>query len=298
MPVNSDNISKVFNVENTYQLTKIFRQDEQGIIYKALYFMRSKFMKGFRTMMSEHGSIFKAEDLADLKEQSLVHFRKAIAGQDVHKIKILSYLNSNVEQFNSTIHTEIFGNDEYYKGEFLTCYENIKHGKQEFWNSMDYIIIDDPIEIEINIPYIGKYKGYSLTLLDTSEDSLLNVKILSKHLNTQDDFDYIALQIETIRIEAIQAKQRGYNSSMYWRKYYNIMETFTSPIPLIHEGRVVKPKTFDYGYAITLHKSQGSTYEHVSIDMESLKYCKNPIERRQLQYVAFSRAVESVIVLE
>ena len=46
-----------------------------------------------------------------------------------------------------------------------------------------------------------------------------------------------------------------------------------------------------YGYAMTVHKSQGSTYERVFIDMKDIIH-KNPKERESFQclYTAITRA--------
>jgi len=42
--------------------------------------------------------------------------------------------------------------------------------------------------------------------------------------------------------------------------------------------------------ALTIHKSQGSTFDTVFVDTTSLYTCRNPNERRRLLYVACSRA--------
>jgi ATP-dependent exoDNAse (exonuclease V) alpha subunit len=48
-------------------------------------------------------------------------------------------------------------------------------------------------------------------------------------------------------------------------------------------------------YAITINKSQGSTYEHVYIDLDDLKPCaKNPEHLARLLYVASSRASKTL----
>ena len=56
-------------------------------------------------------------------------------------------------------------------------------------------------------------------------------------------------------------------------------------------------KDFDYGYAITGHKSQGSTYTHVFILEDDLN--ANPIvqERNQIKYVSLTRPTTTATVL-
>lgn len=60
-----------------------------------------------------------------------------------------------------------------------------------------------------------------------------------------------------------------------WNKYFQLKETF---IDLRHAE------------ALTIHKSQGSTFDTVFVDTSSLYTCRNPNERRRLLYVACSRA--------
>ena len=77
---------------------------------------------------------------------------------------------------------------------------------------------------------------------------------------------------------------------------------------MLYDYYHVLPKDIDYGYAITAHKSQGSTYHTVFIDdvnFQLLKDCWNynknmlemrSLERRQLEYVAFTRPRHLAIV--
>lgn len=51
-----------------------------------------------------------------------------------------------------------------------------------------------------------------------------------------------------------------------------------------------------YGYAITVHRSQGSTYEEVFVDSTDILINKSPKERLQCLYVAATRARKRVIV--
>lgn len=59
-----------------------------------------------------------------------------------------------------------------------------------------------------------------------------------------------------------------------WELYFNLKEQF---IDLRHAE------------ALTIHKSQGSTFDTVFVDLGSLFSCRNPDDRRRLLYVAASR---------
>jgi len=51
-------------------------------------------------------------------------------------------------------------------------------------------------------------------------------------------------------------------------------------------------------YAMTVHRSQGSTYNNVFVDMRDVYRNPKRLERLQLEYVAVSRASETLVILE
>ncbi|MEL6400534.1 MAG: AAA family ATPase [Cyanobacteria bacterium J06626_4] len=52
----------------------------------------------------------------------------------------------------------------------------------------------------------------------------------------------------------------------------------------------------DYAYSLTIHKSQGSTFQDVFVDLPSMHANRNIIERNQLCYVAFTRAAKRLFI--
>ena len=140
--------------------------------------------------------------------------------------------------------------------------------------------------------------GWNLKLYDQYLNSVFTIFILSKD-NSEQTFIELAATIEHIRLKAIEAKSRKLrNSGLYWRIYYELMDSFTTPIDLFFDNRVVKKKSFDYGYASTVHKSQGSSYDNIFVDMKNIRTCKDDLVRRQLQYVALSRTRSDVYILQ
>ena len=54
----------------------------------------------------------------------------------------------------------------------------------------------------------------------------------------------------------------------------------------------------DYAYSLTIHKSQGSTFQDVFVDIPSMAVNSNVIERNQLCYVAFTRAAKRLFLYQ
>jgi hypothetical protein len=104
-------------------------------------------------------------------------------------------------------------------------------------------------------------------------------------------YDQIAYTIEGIRLKALK-------NPANWLKYYQLIKSFATPFDLEFDNRIVKKKTFDLGYACTVHKSQGSTYDKVYVDLNDILTCKDDKMLRQLEYVAFSRTKNLVTIYD
>ena len=109
-------------------------------------------------------------------------------------------------------------------------------------------------------------------------DSMLQIDAISPVENNDelivahtDCGDFITYKDNSMLQAAITAAATLKN----WNEYFKLKETF---IDLRHAE------------ALTIHKSQGSTFNTVFVDLGSLFTCRNPNERRRLLYVACSRA--------
>ena len=134
-------------------------------------------------------------------------------------------------------------------------------------------------------------KGWYLTLIDLNQNRL-KVRILSRD-NDPSNFDRIARISEGLRIKALKSKKK-----QDWKKYYEFNDSFLTPVDLCYEGRIIRRKSLDYGYCISAHKSQSSTYQIVLVDMENIYRCTNVEELRQMQYVALSRTAGEIIIYD
>lgn len=76
-----------------------------------------------------------------------------------------------------------------------------------------------------------------------------------------------------------------------------MVKSFATPKDIMWDNRVIKKKTFDYGYASTIHKIQGSSLKTIFVDMSNILICKNINEIRQMQYVSLSRTKTDAYIL-
>lgn len=298
-PVNDNYTSMVFNCPNKITLTKIHRQINTNGLLPLLSKLRNNPLKVFKPIIAPEGSLFVYDTAKDFMMESLKYFEGAIHHQNVNEVKLIAYTNARVRGLNKCIRRLLWNDDkEYHKFEFITGYENFEYNKNQFYNSLDYVITNEPKKVSRHIPYFMKLPGYELELYDRVYKRILDVFILDKTINP-DYINSLSSIIEDIRISAVEAKKYGNRtkSSMLWKKYFNIMKSFASPTNMMFDNRVIKKKTFDYGYAATTHKLQGTSINTIFVDMANLLKCKNRDELRQLQYVALSRTKTNAHIL-
>lgn len=299
-PVKQDFLSKVIHTQPCVELQKIYRQSDKNGFIDVLQTLRTHSMKHFDNCIGEEGSLLVTSDMKEFLKEAKIALAKAMKKGDILSTKILCYTNDRVKAYNQAIHQAFFGKDcQYHKGEFLIGCENLEFNGFKFYNSMDYIIVNEPFKTEIHIPNFGSLPGISMELYDSLTKSSENISILSKDIS-KDYLESLSLKIEGYRQQAIQLKQLGerQKANYYWKKYFEMMGSFTTPIDLYVDGRLIRKKSFDYSYAISTHKSQGSTFDSVFVDIRNINSCNDEAVRRQLQYVALSRTKKNVLIYQ
>lgn len=79
--------------------------------------------------------------------------------------------------------------------------------------------------------------------------------------------------------------------------FSNIEEYAIYDVQKYFSGFIGKLKQINYGYATTVHKSQGSTYERVFAFIGDINTCKSHTDRISLVYVALTRAAKIVYIV-
>lgn len=294
-PVKENHDSLVTKLTNNYQLNKIYRQAENNAIMPILQTLRNEPITSFKSVEGIEGSLYCYSNFKEFFNKCVEGINKSIKEENIFEAKILAYTNVRVNKYNEYLTKFIFGDcEKYHKFEILTGYENLTYNNYSFWNSMDYIIINEPIKIDLPIPYYKKLPAYKLELYDVGKNKKASINILDKNLDLE-EFYNLAKIIEEYRLKAVQATR--YKGKL-WEKYYDIYRSFTTPIDLIYDNRLIRKKSFDRGYATTIHKSQGSSYNNVYIDMNDVNRCKNLKTVRQLQYVSLSRTINNAYIFQ
>lgn len=300
-PVCSKVTSMVFNCSNIITLTKIHRQADTNGLLPLLFKLRERPMKRFQPIEAPEGSLFVYDQAKDFVLTSAEFFRKAISTQNINAVKLIAFTNARVQGFNQCMRRMLWGDrvsNEYNQFEFLTGYENFEYNSTQFYNSLDYIVVSPPRKTDKYIPHFMRLPGYELELFDTVYKKLLNVFVLERGIN-EDYINSLAAKIEDIRISAIEAKRNSNRtrSTFLWKQYFEMMKSFATPKDIMWDNRTIKKKTFDYGYASTIHKIQGASLNTVFVDMANVLTCRDINVIRQMQYVSLSRTKTDAHIL-
>ena len=114
---------------------------------------------------------------------------------------------------------------------------------------------------------------YKLTVRD-EDGEVLEEDIQVCHEDSFKDFDRIANKIKS---KAIKEK-----SAKHWVSYYDFLKNSAN---------------LNYGYALTVHKSQGSTYDNVFLIESDLNFNRNIVERNRIKYTGYTRCSKKLIVV-
>lgn len=299
--------SHVFSDTNIelHQLTKIERQNDSNpisFIYDALRNNLDRLDGGFlrKTAFNDDGEgILFTVDKLEFRKQILECYLSDEFKKDSDFAKVIAWRNDTVMLSNQVIRDEMFGNktDIVEVNDLLMGYRTVSSEKQRFniiENSADYHVVEKS-QKEVNHYGIsgfrvklredlarGEFKFQDVFIVDSKDHNNLH--------NYADQHDFL--------------RDMGESNKKAWVKYYEfrrcnlLMKTIDKyRNGLYRSSKDIIVKDLDYGYAITAHKSQGSTYNSVFVMENDINDNWNLQERNQIKYVAMTRPSRKAVVL-
>jgi exodeoxyribonuclease-5 len=267
--------SPVFNVEPQYKskLTERVRQGEESPIlpYADNYWENSQKEKPVLNPTSQNESIYSdkgnlvfANDFSEIKKEVLDKFKEAVKTNNPNLIKIVAYRNVAKSNYNKQVHEAVFGKNapQFNKGEIIIF--NDSYTAIKIPNSTEAVVEEVYDRIEKDPRSDIRYRNIVVKFGARTE--VVPVVISEDKQKYQDYLNMLA-------------KEKR------WRLFYSTKENFAD---------------IDYAYAITSHKSQGSTYETVIVDAKDIKGVTkiDNAEKSESIYTALTRASNTAIILE
>ena len=120
--------------------------------------------------------------------------------------------------------------------------------------------------------------------------------ILSKDNDTV-TIEKLGEVFESLRTTAI--KESAIGNRKAWIPFFEFRKAFATSVDISYKGKTKIYRTLDYGYAHTIHKSQGGTYDYIAVDNRTIEsaFSDDPELQKQLRYVGISRARKVAYVI-
>ena len=306
-PVN-ETISPTFAaVKNTVELTDVVRQEEGNPLLHLFPLLRYDIVNKTNTFLNYivrnrsnmiDGVGYEILPVSEFRDKLITEFNSQKFHENIDHYRIVAYTNNAVTDWNNTIRNSVIGTDAdiIHINDLLLAYNTIVDEFKDpiILNSEDYIIedirpyfSDEKIKtFAVNLK--SMYDGHitqPFLVVDNKDVSFLRYKEILTHLYNR----------------AANHEQHG------WYVYYKFKNRFLTntkfTINTVHGVKYIN-KDIDYGYTMTVHKTQGSTFDNVAIDLTNLVFTNTAWGRREvdidirnkLMYVALSRAKNSVIL--
>ena len=284
-PVKENKISPVFRSTNTkcVELTKVERTDDNAILKEATNLRNNQPLSMESSFNNEGKGVAFTKD-----NQTASDVIKYYVGQiknNPDSFKILAYTNAAVANYNERVrHLLGYRGETPNVGEPMMGYANWGYDYRiktyQFINSEAYTVtkVDAPKQVSFSI----QGNNIKLTIIPiTLKDSLGESRI----------FNYIdikgnAANRETVAfLGALKNKlwAKAMSVSKYARiPYYKAINQIDKYLfvndDIKEGGRTLVAKVIDFGYAMTVHKSQGSTFTNVLMDENDISKARNAVE--------------------
>ncbi len=304
--------SKVFNVTNSFSLTEIMRQEAGNPLLELFTPLRGDVENNTQDFIkylfaNRHNIIgdtgYSLLNRAKFNNELFKEFSLEFEQHDLTRNRLLAYTNDRVKYYNNLIRNHILSDTSeiLHRDDILTSYTTIvdEFNAPIITNSEDYVI--DDIR-----PYTNQFEidTFAVNLKSLYDGSITTTLQVVDH--TKKSFKTYYQILNHLHRTAITA-HKG-ERARKWIDYYKFKDSMLTMVPFklseSNNNSTVK-KDIDYGYAITVHKSQGSTFTNVFVDLQDIMYYVTNGKLRarsdkeiinRLTYVALSRAEKKVII--
>jgi exodeoxyribonuclease-5 len=289
-----DEFSEMYGIK-TLELKTIMRQKEDNPIIDTSVIIRNDLENpyvdtGESSKLNDKGEGIEIINLNSSDRRGAFsdvlgrYFKTDEFKEDSEYSKIIAWRNKTVETMNNLVRKVIYGEENIGSkiliGEKLIANNPIIEMSQILFNTNDEFSVED-FEIKTEKVRVAddegilKYYETKVSFLN-DEDKKIFYYIDILHEDSESYFNVLAGKLKKIAIE-----KRGKEKS--WIKYYDFIRRFAD---------------VSYAYAITAHKSQGSTYNTAFVLEDDINVNTNIVERNRIKYTAYTRSSKKLYVLK
>lgn len=308
-PVN-ERYSSAFKNVKTFKLTQIVRQGDNNPITKLLALLREDIKNKtftFLEYISKNPSEFNEDNTKGYFVCNMTRFKELIYNnfndeeftRNVDMVKVVAYTNVCVNSWNNYIRNSIIkdaNKSVITNNDLIISYTTIVNQFNEcvIKNSEEYIIKDI---VNYTHPKYG-IKGFQVRFTAIHGGATTLPLFILDHSDAFSVQMYVKISEELIAA----AKTAGpATRSERWKEYYRFKEGCLLLTNIMNKnGEIIYSRDIDYGFALTSHKSQGSTFNTSLVDVNNIVFDKygrpysNCEEINRRLYVACSRAKDKL----
>lgn len=295
-PVNENKVSKVFRNSDgkVIELTKVERTDDNAILKEATDIRNGKPMSMQSSFNDEGKGVAFINPKGENKQVITDVIKYYVKGlkKDPDYFRILAYTNKAVAQYNNFVRRQLGFTDNIPRtGEPIVGYTNWGYN----WRSKTYDFINSE---SYKVIKVGKQIEKSFEIKDQKVRMSAIPITLENSLGEQKTFDFIdikgnnanrtAAEILASMKKKLWARARTASKAAKRDIYAQINAIdkflFVNDNIMDSQGHYLQTKTFDFGYALTVHKSQGSTFSNVLMDDNDISKAHDEVTRDTDEY--------------
>ena len=283
-PVNESRSIAFLRCFINYELKEIVRQDKSNPITPLLQILRKdidhrsfKFIEALnRNIGKRHyadGGGFTVLRPAEFKERVDSTFHDERYTKNIDMYRVLGYTNNCIAGWNNYIRNSIIKDAKNHiitKNDLIMSYETIVNEFMEsvIDNSEEYIVNDIANFVD---PDYG-FKGY-LVKFQLVHGGMVTIPLFIIDHRDRNSIVYYHKVITELHKTAKMAN--GGTRVARWKEYYAFKKKYLIAANVVSGDKIIHKRDIDYGFSLTAHKSQGSTYQSVFVDVIDMLYDKN-----------------------
>lgn len=311
-PVNEKRSTAFTKCNKVFSLTEIVRQGESNPILYLLDLLRDdikyKSHKFIDFVIKHRGTVnynslgegYSIVDHNQFTRVVATKFKDEEYTKNIELYKLIAYTNLCVTQWNNFIRNIIImdaNTNILTKNDLIMSYETIVDEFNDIIinNSEEYIIKD--IVNYVDNKY--NFKGFLIKFQKINGGNITKPLFIVDHRDKFSILQYVKI-VENLVNEA--KKATGGTRASRWKEYYEFKKQYLLITNIKKQDQILYKRDIDYAFAITSHKSQGSTYDNVFVDLNDIIYSKTGMmytdydDMLRRIYVACSRARKELIL--
>ena len=297
--------SSAFKGVKTYTLKQIVRQGDDNPVSNLLEILRYdiahksyeflKYIQRFRSKFNDdYTKGYQVCSPQEFNEIVYNNFNDEALTVNVDYAKVIAYTNAAVSSWNKYIRNSIIADADksiITKNDLIISYTTIVNQFNEciIKNSEEYIIKD--IVNYVDSKY--QLRGFMIRFQAIHGGDITTPLFVLDHSDIYTIQKY--MQISEFMINAAKTT-RSTLKAQKWREYFAFKESYLLLTNILgSDGKIKVGRDLDYGFSLTSHKSQGSTFDTSLVDVNDIVYDKfgqpytDAEEVNRRLYVACSR---------